>query len=174
MVSRKGDLYERSSRGSDMNPAANVSEISTLVDFRAALCTFADRVRDALGILDMDIRRARDWLDAQKTRWQAAVRQAEDAVFQAKNELTRRRMMRIADRPPDCTEQEEALARARFGLEFAQERLASCKRWQRELPEALIDYEAASNQLDGLIDGAVPKMLVYLEMKIASLEAYIQ
>ncbi|MBI3407116.1 MAG: hypothetical protein HY040_02015 [Planctomycetes bacterium] len=157
-----------------MNPSANVLATATLVDFRAALCTFADHAKDALGMLDMDIRRARDWLEDQKSFWQKAVRQAEDRLFQAKSELTRRRMMRIADRPPDCTEQEEALEKARRRLEIAQERLANCRRWQRALPEALIDYEGPSNQLTGLLEGQTPRMLAYLEKKIASLEAYTQ
>jgi hypothetical protein len=155
-----------------MNPSANVQETATLVDFRAGLCTFADHAKDALGMLQMDIRRAQDWLEDQKKRWQGAARQAEDKVIQAKTELTRRRMMRIGDRPPDCTEQEEALELARQRLEFAQDKLDNCRRWLRDLPEALIDYEGPSNQLLGLLEGQWPRMLAYLEKKIISLEEY--
>src|SRR5262245_14096982 len=157
-----------------MNPSANVLETTTLVEFRAGLCTFTERAKDALGILDLDIRRARDWLEEQTALWKKAVRHAEDRLLQAKNELTRRRLMRIGDRPPDCTEQEEALELAKRRLEFAQERFGNCRRWQRALPEALIDYEGPSNQLTALLEGQMPRMLAYLESKIASLEEYTQ
>lgn len=155
-----------------MNPSANVLQTATLVDFRAALCTFADGVRDALGMLQMDIRRAGDWLEQQRGEWHAAVRLAEDQVFQAKSELTRRRMMRIGDRVPDCTEVEAALSVALQRLDFARDKLTKCKRWQRAWPEALIDFQGPANRLQGLGDGDIPRMLTYLEQKIASLEAY--
>ena len=157
-----------------MDPSANVLATATLIDLRSALCTFADHAKDAVGMLQMDIRRSQDWLDQQKGHWQAARRQAEDDVFQAKNELTRRRMMRIGDRRPDCTEQEETLALARQRLEIAGTKLAACRHWQRALPEALIDYEGPANQLAGALEGDVPRMLAYLERKIASLEEYMR
>ncbi len=157
-----------------MNPAANVYTSATLVEFRAALCTFTDHAKDALGMLQLEIRHAQDWLEDQKKNWQLAVRRAEDDVFQAKAELSRRRMMRIGDREPDCTEQEKALAIAKHRLEYAQEKLASCRRWQRALPEALNDYLGPANQLTALLEGQMPKMIAYLEQKIARLEEYVQ
>ena len=120
----------------------------------------------------MDIRRAQDWLDERKNYWTAAVRKSEDLVFQTKNELTRRRMMRIGERNPDCSEQEAAFHAARRQLEAAQEKLASCRRWQRKLVEALVDFEGPANQLSGVLDGEAPRALAYLDGKIASLEAY--
>jgi hypothetical protein len=157
-----------------VNPSANVLNSVALVEFRAALCTFADRAKDALGMMQLDLRRAKDWLEEQKKHWQAAVRQTEDEVFEAKNELTRRRMIRIGDRSPDCTEQEKALALARRRLEIAEERLNHCRRWERALPEALLDYDAPANQLMAMLDGDIPRMLAYLERKVASLEEYAQ
>ncbi|MCI0380383.1 MAG: hypothetical protein L0215_22590 [Gemmataceae bacterium] len=156
-----------------MNPSANVQAISALSDFRAALINFSDQAKQALSMLDMDIRRTFDFLDEQLGRWQAAARKAEDGVFQAKTELARRKMMKIGDRTPDTSEQEETLAHAKARLEFAQEKLAATQRWLRDLPNELIDYQGPSRQLQGFLEADVPRMTAFLDQKIAALEAYL-
>lgn len=156
-----------------MDPSAHVTAVEALVLFRADLATFLAQAKDALTTLDMDIRRAFQWLDEQKRHWEAAVRQAEDEVFQARNELARRRMMKIGDRTPDTTEQEKALARARARLEHAERKLEATRRWQRTFPDEVDEYHGPSRQLQGLLEADLPRMLAYLESKIASLEAYM-
>jgi hypothetical protein len=83
-------------------------------------------------------------------------------------------MMKMGDRPPDCSEQEEALARARQRLAYAEEKLERVRRWQRQFPQALVDYEGPANQLVGMIEGDLPKADALLAQKIAALEAYTQ
>jgi hypothetical protein len=157
-----------------MGPSANVTTTTALIDFRATLCTFADQAKDALGMIDMEIRRAFAFLDEQVHHWTAAVRHAEDKVIQAKTELARRKMMRIGDRPPDTTEQEEELIKARQRLELCEEKLDTTKRWLRNLPEELKEYEGPARRLQGLLEGDLPRMAAYLEQKISALEAYMR
>ena len=85
--------------------AAHVNALQRLADFQSALQTFADKGKDAMSSNAMEIRRSLDWLDTQLQMWTAEIRRAEEAVFAAKNELARKKMMRISDRPPDTTEQ---------------------------------------------------------------------
>jgi chromosome segregation ATPase len=153
---------------------AHVRSIEALADFKAALCTFAAGAKEAISAAAMEIRRAQNWLDEQHEHWLATVRKCEEDVFQAKQELSRRRMMRIGDRPPDCTEQEEAFELARARLEFAEEKLEQTRTWLRKLPEALIDYDGPVNQLVGMVEGDLPKADALLQQKIAALEAYVQ
>jgi hypothetical protein len=155
-----------------MGPSAHVTETEVLVAFRATLCTFADQAKDALGIIDHEIRRAFSFLDEKAREWQAAERQAEDKVIQAKIELTQRRNQRIGDRKPDTTFQEKTLRQAVDRLEFVQEKLKATRRWQRDLPHDLMDYEGPARQLQNALDGDLPRMIAFLEMKIAALEAY--
>ena len=54
-------------------------------------------------------RRSQDWLESQLAMWKAEIRRAEEAVVQAKNALNRKKMMRISDRPPDTTDEENGL-----------------------------------------------------------------
>jgi hypothetical protein len=157
-----------------MGPFARVESLESLIELKAALCVFTAEAKEALSSVEMEIQRSVAWLDEQLKQWQAEVRRGEDAVFQAKNELVRRKMMRIGDRPPDCSEQEEALERARVRLEHAEEQVEKTRRWQRELPEAVITYEGPARQLGGVLEADMPRADAFLENKIASLEAYVQ
>src|SRR5438105_864095 len=118
--------------------SARVRSIEAIQDLKAALLTFAAEAKEAASSAAMEIRRMEDWLGAQHKFWMSAVRKSEDGVIHAKQELTRRKMMRISDRPPDCTEQEEELAKARARLEYAEEKLEQTRRWLRKFPEDLI------------------------------------
>jgi len=157
-----------------MSQSAHVVSVGALADFRAGLCVFADEAKNALTTLDMDIRRALDWLTGQLQHWKEEARAAEDAVILARNELARRRMMRISDRPPDTTEQEKVLARARAWLEHAQERLENTKRWLWALPEEIRDYEGPARLFQEIVESDLPKVVAMLGRKIQSLEAYKQ
>src|SRR6185369_17480143 len=130
-----------------MNPSAHVTATEPLVHFQGDLASFNHNAKEALLAMEMEIRRAESFLDDQMKYWQAYQRKAEDKVFQAKNELARRKMMRISDRPPDCTEQEEALQKAEARLEYVEEKLAATQRWVREWPEAVREYLGPARQL---------------------------
>ncbi len=157
-----------------MSQSARVTSLSALVDLKAAFCVFTAEAGEALSSLSMEIQQTLNWLEEQQKYWAASLRRCEDAVFQAKNDLARRKMMRISDRPPDCTEQEEALQIAREKLAHAQEQLEKTRRWLRELPEAINDYEGPARQLGGLLEADMPKVDALLESKITSLDEYLQ
>jgi hypothetical protein len=156
-----------------MNPSAHVTSVAALADFRAALATFAHEAKDALGAVETEIRRTADWLDDQLQHWQAEVRRREDDVFQGKQELARRRMMKVGGRSPDCTEQEEALQLARDRLEHAEDQRSKTRVWIRELPLAITDYEGRARQLMSLLEGNVPRACALLDRKADALEAYV-
>src|SRR5438034_1570297 len=99
--------------------SAQVHAVQRLADFKAALQTFTDKAKDAMSGNQMELRRTLDWLEAQLAMWKAEIRHAEDAVFQAKQELARRKMMKVGDRPPDTTFQEKELRKAKARLEYA-------------------------------------------------------
>ncbi len=157
-----------------MGPTAHVTETEAISLFRAMLCTFAKDAQDALAIIDHEIQRTFSFLDEKMHGWQAEVRHAEDAAIQAKIELKQLEQQRIGDRKPDTTFQEKVLRRAQGRLEFAEEKLAAAKRWQRDLPHELLDYQGPARQLQNTLEGDVPRMTALLDRKMAALEAYTQ
>jgi hypothetical protein len=153
-------------------PSAHVQSVQHLEDFQAALAAFGQQAREAMCSLALEIRRARDWVDDQYARWQAEVRRCEEDVFKARQELARKRMMRIGDRRPDTTEEEVALAKAVYRLNHAEEKKANCKAWILKLPDAIEEYEGQAKPMDQVLESGLPRMLAYLDRKIDILEAY--
>jgi hypothetical protein len=157
-----------------MGPAAHVTESGALVDFQAKLCTFAGEAKEALDIIDHEIRRTFSFLDERLRQWQTATRRAEDELIQAKIEWNRSRNQRIGERRPDASFQEKLLQRAQAKLDFAQRQLAAAERWQRDLPRELLQYEGPARRLQNALDGELPRASAFLEAKIAALETYAQ
>ena len=156
-----------------MDQGAHVTAVAALGDLRAALVTFGAEARDALGAVEMEIRRTFEWLDEQLKYWQHEVRRSEDALFEAKQELARRKLMKVGGQPLDCTEQEKAVRRAQARLEYAEEQRDKTRTWLRDLPTAITEYEGPGRQLGNLVEAGLPRACALLGHKIRSLEAYL-
>jgi DNA repair exonuclease SbcCD ATPase subunit len=153
-------------------PSAQVTAVDRLADFKSALQTFADRGKDAMSSNTMEIRRAQDWLTAQLESWKAEIRQAEQAVVAAKNELARKKMMRISDRPPDTTDQEKALRKAQARLAYAEEKRDNTRKWLRQLPDAVEEYDGVARPFQDMLEYELTRMIALIAAKINALEDY--
>jgi chromosome segregation ATPase len=154
--------------------SAQVQSLDRLLDFQASLATYTHHAKEALSSIEMEIRRMQDWLEERQAAWHAEVRRAEEEVFKAKQELARRRLMRVGDRPADTTEQEIALAKAMQRLHHAEEKLAACRRWLRDLPQEIAEYQGRAVNYQTILESDVPRMSAFLDRKMDLLEAYAQ
>lgn len=151
---------------------AQVHAVDRFADFKAALVTFAERGKDAMSAAGMEIRRAHDWLESQLGMWKTEIRKAEEAVIAARNELVRKKMMRIGDRAPDTTDEEKTLRRAQARLAHAEEKRDACKAWLRQLPDAVEEYDGHARPFVDVLDHDVPKMIAFVDAKMAALDDY--
>jgi hypothetical protein len=152
---------------------ADVRSIDAVRDWHAALAGYADSLNEALAGVDLEIRRAYDWLDEQHAAWRQAVRDCEDEVVQAKAELSQRKFQTWDGREPDCTVQEKALRMARARLQHAEEQVVKVRQWIGRLPK-LIDeiYHGASRRLRNFMEDELPKGQAELARRLAALETY--
>jgi hypothetical protein len=157
-----------------MSESARVTSIDALKDFRADLCSFGDRATDGLSSVQMAIQRTLDWLDEQDKYWHREVRRWEEAVNQARMELNRRKMVKIGDRTPDCTEQEDILRAARYRLDEAEQKLAKTRRWLPSFRRSVDEYQGPARLLSGFLEGEQPRALALLQQKIDALEEYVR
>jgi DNA repair exonuclease SbcCD ATPase subunit len=155
-----------------MNPSAHVTSIEGMADFQAALLTFTEKAKDALTSVELELRRLVDWIDDQAKHWQSEIRQAENAVFEAKNELARKKMMRISDRPPDTTDQEKALRKAQARLAYAEEKRDNTRKWLRQLPDAVEEYDGVARPFQDMLEYELTRMIALIAAKINALEDY--
>ena len=120
-----------------MNAGADVGSLAALHDWYAALAEFRTEAQGALTSLALSLQRAEHWLGEQAQFWRRRIRACEEDVTQAKTELMNRQYADFSGDTPDCTVQEENLARAKARLRFAEEQVEVCRKWSLRLPKMI-------------------------------------
>jgi hypothetical protein len=157
-----------------MSQTANVASLEALREFRVSLCSFGEDAREALVSVDMEIRRAVDWLHDQLKLWQNQVKAREHKVAEAKIVLNRKKISRVFGRHPDTTQEEEDLRKAVTRMREAEHKVERCRRWGPQLTHAIGEYEGPARQLGGQLDAELPKTLAALDRMLDALEQYVQ
>ena len=152
---------------------ADVRSIAAVTDWRADFISYGELLAEAMAGVDLEIRRAYDWLEEQLALWKRAVRACEEDVTRAKAELAQRKFPTWDGREPDCTVQEKALRLAKARLEHAEEKVETVRRWIGRLPK-LIDemFTGPSRRLKSMLEADVPNAATELGRRVASLESY--
>jgi hypothetical protein len=155
--------------------SANVRSIQMLHEFRASLVTFREESGQALGAVEVEIRRMIDWLTHDQLKyWQVEMRRREDVVGEARADLNRCLMATASEGVPSCSDQKKALEKAKRRLTEAQEKLEKVKQWSRVVEQEVSEYRGPAQSLGNLLDGALPTGLALLDRKVAMLEAYAE
>jgi hypothetical protein len=154
--------------------SAGVGSLEALKDFRAALCRFIKDAGDSLLAVDLELRRAQDWLHVDRPRyWQAEIRRREDAVLHAKADLARAKTTAMFGNTAGCTDQKVALRRAQARLEVAKEKLLTVRRWAMVLEREVEEYKGPAQQLSNLLEADMTGGVAQLDQLITALEAYL-
>ena len=152
---------------------ADVRSIAAVIDWRADLTNYADLLAEAMAGVDLEIRRAYDWIEEQLALWRRAVRDCEEEVTRAKAELAQREFPTWDGRVPDCTVQEKNLRLAKARLEHAEEKVETCRRWIGRLPKMIDElFTGASRRLRSMLEADVPNAQAELARRVAALESY--
>ena len=156
-----------------MADAADVRSIDAVREWHAALAEYGDGLSEALAGVELEIRRAYDWLEEQLNRWQRSIRDRQEEVTRAKAELSQRKFKGWDGRDPDCTVQEKALRLAKARLEHAEEQVAKCRSWIGRLPKMIDEvYVGPSRRLSNFVEADLRKALAELARRVAALESY--
>ncbi|QEL14935.1 hypothetical protein [Limnoglobus roseus] len=158
-----------------MASGADVRSIDALRDWLIALGNYRSSIMEVQSGLDMEIRRAFDWLEDQGKRWKTAVKDCEEEVLQAKNALASRKFTDSTGRMPDTTVQERDLRRAKARLEQAEEQVAKCRSWLMKLPKIIEEnFTGSTRRLRTIVEADMPGAMAGLERKIAILDSYAE
>jgi hypothetical protein len=156
-------------------PEAQVTNVAAISDFRSGLASFATSTRQALVDLDLEVKRALDWVTRDRPAyWANEARRAAEAVARAKDDLSNSRTFkRIGDFQPACLEEKKALDIAKRRLEHAERKLQVVKQWSMAVRRAVDEFQGPIQQLLGLLDSDIPRGMAILERMSISLEQYL-
>ena len=158
-----------------MSGGARLTSIDAVRKMAAAVQAFRDVSGAAVEELQMEIRRAMEWIHHErKEHWAAELRRAWDRVAEAKLQLQQARTYRrIGDRNPSCIEERKALEAANRRLRFVQEKVETVRRWERAIDRSVDECRGALTQFSGSIQMDLPKAIAALDRMSESLETYV-
>jgi chromosome segregation ATPase len=155
-----------------MSSSAGVLSIERLERLREALARFANAGQTALGLADMEIRRATENLEDRLRHWQHQLARCREEMARARSALAYARAVHEG-KSVGCVEQEMDLRKAQEQVRHAEEKLAATKRWLRDLPTYLKEYEGPARSLGGFLETDLRQAGILLDNKVAALRAYL-
>jgi hypothetical protein len=159
-----------------MGRAAWVKSIDALQSMSAAVECFHSDASSALDDLDMEIRRALQWIGEDcRQYWKEEVRRRWDRVTEAKQQLEHAQTFRrIEGQKSSCIEEKKALAAAKRHLDLAQDKLKAISHWVVAIERAVNEYRGIRSHLLNWLDADFPRAVAALSRMIANLENYVR
>jgi hypothetical protein len=157
-----------------MARSAKLISIDAVRDMAAALTTFGDEVVAALDELDINVRRALDWIEHdRKNFWGLEVRRGWERVGEARADLEKALTYRkMADQSPSCRQERAMLEKAKRRVQTAEEKDRSLPRWAHTIEHAVRELNGNQTQLSDWVRGELPRALSALKQMTATLERY--
>ncbi len=157
------------------NPA-RVKSIDSLQSMTAALECFHADVAGALDELDMEIRRALQWIGEEcRQYWKLEVRRSTERVVEAKLALEHAQMFRGGDgQQASCIEEKKILEREKRRLQLAETKVDAVKHWAIALERTVNEYRAIRAQFANWLEADFPKAVAVMGRMIAALETYVR
>ena len=160
-----------------MGRPARVKSIDALQTMSAALECFRADSSTALDDLDMEIRRALQWISQDcRQYWNQEIRRARDAMNEAQiqlhNALTFRRIDK--EQRASCVEEKKAVERAKRRLQLAESKLEAIPHWIVTIERVIDEYRASRTQFVNWLESDFPKAIAVLGRMIAALETYVR
>ncbi|MCA9122987.1 MAG: hypothetical protein H6822_02955 [Planctomycetaceae bacterium] len=156
-----------------MNQAANVTSIEAIHAFRAALVKFEESALDSIVALELEIRRAVDWIEVDRRRyWPAQVKKASDELAQARNALERCQLKYGSEEAPPCYEQKKEYERAKQRLRYCEDQVRNVKRWMQIIRQELTVFDGQLAKMRLSVDSELPRAISTLSSLLNALERY--
>jgi hypothetical protein len=157
-----------------MSGQADVKSIDTLAFVKAALASYAHESGQALAEVEIEGRRAVEWITVDRAEfWKAEVRRSADLVNQAMKDLEHcRTFKKVGDNQPSCIEEKKALEKARARLAFAEQKQEAVRRWTPVVQQQFRETGVRMVHFREIIDVQIPKAMARMERMLKSLDAY--
>lgn len=153
---------------------AKVEAIDALRDVRDDLVAFGEGGRAALVAVDMEIRRAVDWVERDRpAHWRQEIKRADLATAEARSSLHRKNLQRTSGYSPDTTVETEALRHAKARRDHAERQLEKTRRWVPVLQHAIAEYHGRSRPLADAVGPDLERSLAVLDRMVMALEGYV-
>ena len=154
---------------------ARVTSIDALQAMSAALECFHADARSALDELEMQIRRALQWINHDcREYWTQEVRRGFERVAEARVQLQQAlTFRRVGEHQPSCVDEKKALEQAKRRLQTAQGKVEAIRHWAVVIERAVNEYRGSRAGLVNWLDADLPQAVAALKRMREALESYV-
>jgi predicted phage gp36 major capsid-like protein len=158
-----------------MAKGAKLTTIDAVPEMSAAIEQFRAEAMAALEELEMEIRRAVEWIQHDRLdHWNREIHRGWDRISESRVQLQQAMTSRrIGNDDPSCIDEKKAVERAKRRLDQAQEKLEATKHWARTIERAVNEYIGSRTALATWIDCEAPKAVSALQRIADQLEKYL-
>ena len=157
-----------------MARSARLTSIDAVHDMAVALATFGEEALAALDELDMNIRRASEWIEQdRKAFWGHEVRKGSERLSEARVELEKALTYRkMDDYTPACREERILVDKMKRRLQTADDKNRVLPHWAQKIRHAVQELNGRETQLSSWLRGDLPQAISVLEQMLLTLERY--
>jgi hypothetical protein len=153
-----------------MSERAEVTAISAISDFRAALLVYISKVRPLLDDSADEVLRMREWLRVtQRMYWENQMKMCTRALTEAQQALFSAELAKL--RAPSTAEA-QAVQKARRAMSMAEEKLRTVKRMSSSFEKEAVPRLKQIENLRTVVANDLLEGVYFLERIVASLERY--
>ena len=158
-----------------MGRPAQVKSIDAIQELSAAMKVFRGDVSAALDELDMEIRRALQWIGHDlRDYWKQELHRSENRANEARVRYENAMMFRRAEgERGGGIEEKKAMEQAKQHVELARRKIEAVSHWTVAVERAVNEYRGSRAQFLNWIDGDCPKAVAALGRMISALETYV-
>ncbi|MCY2992874.1 MAG: hypothetical protein NTY19_34085 [Planctomycetota bacterium] len=158
-----------------MAQGAKITSTETVRLFKVAMQEYETQVRDTVTQLELELRRAVDWIEHDRLRyWTHESRAASDALAEARRALER---VELAIRPEDkrsAYEKKLAFDHAKQRLRNAEQKSRAVRKWRLTIRQEADMFLGHLNRLTNYLDTEFPRAVATLERLAQALDKYTE
>jgi len=152
-----------------MATGAHILSVGQLEIVKEALAKFSAKASETLGGAEMEVRRSLEHLKERERHWQRVIRQLTEEVARLRSAVA----FAKSREGGGTGEKELELRKAQQKLREAEQKLEAVHRWQRQLPDAIREFEGPVRKLRGFLESDVNQALAFLEERMIAIEGYL-
>lgn len=158
-----------------MSSPAHVTSLEALRGFRSALKRYETEVRQILENLGIEVQRAVDWIDNDRTPyWPAQAKRADEMLAAARTELELCKLAALKEENRSCLQEKKNLERAVARLRLCEEKAKVVRLWRHRIDHESTEFRGKVARLIHYLDRDIPRALAALDRMIDALQKYTE
>ena len=158
-----------------MADGAKVQDLDVIRSFRASMIKFIEASNAALTDGESDLTKRQAWCEGEQTAfWNHQIKKLNELISQLKEAIRSKQLFRDSTgRTQSAFDEQKKLRAAQARLEQAEQKLANCRKWGKQLQREHLNYRGGVQRLQTMLSSDLVNSVATLETILTQLDAYL-